>query len=137
MIDISETNLACIKLNTFQETLQGAIVFHQHSWFRSDFSKEDVKAGFQPILQDNCLHLHCPSTGPGLRSVPIFKDGNWSSSFDESDLAVGTRVRVAVKIHGISFLNRENNEWSGRCRIQHRILGMIKQRIVAEPDQSK
>ncbi len=132
VLDMSETSLACIKLNTFQETLQGAIVFHQHSWFRSDLSKEEVKAGFQPIFQNNCLHLHCPSSGPGLRTVPFYKEGEWKASFTAEDLAVGNRIRVAVKIHGISFLNKDNHEWSGRCRIQHRILGMIMQQGASE-----
>lgn len=126
VLDMSGTSLACIKLNTFQETLVNAIVYHQHGWFKSDFSKDDVKGGFQPIFQDNRLILHCPSQGAGVRGVPLYKAGQWHSTFSSTDMSVGVKIRVAVKIHGISFLNT-GDVWSGRCRLQHRILGMIVQ----------
>ena len=127
VLDMSGTSLACIKLQTLQETLIGAIVYHQYGWFKSDFSKEDVKGGFQQIFSENKLQLYCPAMGgQGVRGVPIFKD-KWSASFAPADLTVGRKIRVAVKIHGISFLNTPDNSWSGRCRLQHRILGIIVQ----------
>lgn len=129
VLDMSGTSLACIKMNTFQETLIGAIVYHQHGWFKSNLSREEVKAGFQPIFSDNKLSLYCPSAMAGqgghVRGIPLYTDGAWKTSFTPEDLVVGRRVRVAVKIHGISFLNSQDGTWSGRCRLQHRILGMI------------
>ena len=188
VLDMSETSLASIKLSTFQDTLVNAIVYHQYAWFKSDFTKEEVRYGFQPIFQDNHLVLHCPSAavtpghvgaeqghqphgghqpghqqghqprgsqrqgqGQGQRpqritGVPIFKDGAWTVASGKEDFSVGKRIRVSVKIHGISFLNRvdssrnhtnlladvpaqhvETVQWSGRCRLQHRILGIIVQ----------
>jgi hypothetical protein len=60
-----------------------------------------------------------------MRYIPIFKDGAWKK-LSADDLKLGTRIRVAVKIHGISFLNRNDGDtWSGKCRLQHRILGFI------------
>lgn len=127
VLDMSGTSLACIKMNTFQETLIGAIVYHQHGWFKSNFSREDVKGGFQPIFNDNKLTLYCPlALGQGhVRGIPVFTGGSWKPSFTAENLVVGRRIRVAVKIHGISFLNTHDGSWSGRCRLQHRILGMI------------
>lgn len=133
VLDLFETKLACIKLNTFQETLINAIVYNQMSWFKSEFTKEDVKNGFQQMIQESSLILHCPYTEPHTtgkqtyKNVPLFKNGAWIP-FSPNELKVGTRIRVAVKIHGISFLNRnENTEWSGKCRLQHRIVGIIMQ----------
>jgi hypothetical protein len=126
VLDISVSSLACIKLQTLQDTLIGAIVYHQNSWFKSDFSKEHVKANFQPIFHDNHLQLYCPSLGQGVRGVPFFHN-KWNATFSPSDLSVGRKIRVAVKIHGISFLNSADGSWSGRCRLQHRILGIIVQ----------
>ena len=132
VLDMYETNLASIKLATLQDTLINAIFYHQMGWFKSDFAKEDIKQGFQPIIQDHHLLLHCPYTEPGVgrtmyRNVPIYKNGEWGV-FSPEDLKVGTRIRVAVKIHGISFLNRNDvAEWSGKCRLQHRIIGIIIQ----------
>jgi len=134
VLDMSETNLATIKLTTLQDTLINAIMYHQMSWFKTNLAAEDVRQGFQPIIQDNKLILHCPYTdlsSPNsgkvvFKNVPIYKDG-WKD-FKPEDLKMGTRVRVAVKIHGISFLNRnESSEWSGKCRLQHKIIGIIVQ----------
>jgi hypothetical protein len=127
VLDISETSLANIKLKTLQDTIINAIVYHQSGWFKSDFSKEEIAQGFQPIINDNHLILHCPIiTSP--RAIPFYK-GGWKNTFTADDLTVGTRIRIAVKIHGISFLNRNEQasgmKWSGKCRLQHRILGVI------------
>lgn len=131
VLDMSETSLASIKLSTLQDTLINAIMYHQMAWFKTDLSSDEVRQGFQPIIQDNKLILHCPYTDMSVankifKNVPVYKEG-WGE-FNPEDLAVGTRIRVAVKIHGISFLNRnETSEWSGRCRLQHKILGIILQ----------
>ena len=121
VLDMFETSLASIKLKTLQDTIINAILYHQSGWFRSDFTKDEVTRGFQPIIQDNHLHLHCPII-PSGRGIPFYKDG-WKG-FGAEDLK-GTRIRIAVKIHGISFLNRNESTWSGKCRLQHRILGII------------
>lgn len=123
-LDMSETSLATIKLTTLQETLINSIIYHQYAWFKSNYSKEDVKNGFQPIIEGTTLILHCPNRG-----IPIYKDGDWVKN-SNVELRAGMRIRVAVKIHGISFLNRNEQrdiEWTGRSRIQHRIQGIIVQ----------
>ena len=118
VMDMAGNNLTCIKLGALQDTLLGAICYHQAAWFKSEFSKEDVKVGFQPLYSDNRLHLFCPQT------ARFFKDGQWNTS---CDMVAGCKIRVAVKLHGISFLTRPDGSWSGRCRFQHRILGIIMQ----------
>lgn len=121
ILDMSETSLGTIKLNTFQETLINSIYYHQSGWFKTNYTKEQIKEGFQPIIEDSYLILHCPSRG-----VPLFKNDDWIMA-SSNDLKPGQRIRVAVKIHGISFLNRKESEWSGKCRLQHRIQGIILQ----------
>ena len=153
VLDMSDASLASIKLNTLQDTIINAIVYHQSGWFKTEFSKEDIVAGFQPIIQNNQLQLYCPavsatcpavsatcpsdsagtpgSTGTGaaptVRSIPFFKDKGWNNAFSVEELKAGTRVRVAVKIHGISFLLGPTGQWTGRCRFQQRIIGIIYQ----------
>jgi len=125
VLDMSDTNLASIKLNTLQETLVNAIMYHQSNWFNTNFTKEEVKDGFQPIIQNNQLYLHCPLILPRQgKGIPLFK-GEWKTLSPE-DLK-DAKIRVAIKIHGISFLNRQGDTWSGRCRLQHRIVGIIVQ----------
>ena len=140
VLDMSDSNLASIKLNTLQDTIINAIVYHQSGWFKTEFSKEDIAAGFQPIIQNNQLQLYCPSdsagapatasslaAAPTVRSIPFFKDKGWNNAFSAEELKAGTRVRVAVKIHGISFLLGPKGQWTGRCRLQHRVIGIIYQ----------
>jgi hypothetical protein len=127
-LDMGVSQLACIKLNTFQETLINAIMYHQQSWFRTEHTKEEIKAGFQPMIENNHILLHCPITS---NNVPIYKDGEWKQTFAAGDMKPGQRIRVAIKIHGISFLTRSERSgeqmWGGRCRLQHRIQGVIAQ----------
>lgn len=151
VLDMSDSNLASIKLNTLQDTIINAIVYHQSGWFKTEFSKEDIAAGFQPIIQNNQLQLYCPAVSatsdaaagttssssasslaaasacPTIRSIPFFKDKGWNNAFSTEELKSGTRVRVAVKIHGISFLLGPTGQWTGRCRLQHRVIGIIYQ----------
>jgi hypothetical protein len=147
VLDMSDSNLASIKLNTLQDTIINAIVYHQSGWFKTEFSKEDIAAGFQPIIQNNQLQLYCPAdsaagtvstastastsasamAAPTVRSIPFFKDKGWNNPFSAEELKAGTRVRVAVKIHGISFLLGSTGQWTGRCRLQHRVIGIIYQ----------
>ena len=136
VLDMSSTNLACIKLNTLQETIINAIIYNQQAWFRSEYTKDQIRDGFQPIIEGQNLILHCPAA---VKNVPVYKNGQ--QQFQPDDLKPGVRIRVATKIHGISFLtknldssNNRNEEitWSGKCRLQHRIQGIIFQR---EPNQ--
>jgi len=149
VLDMTETNLASIKLNTFQDTLINAIVYHQYTWFKSNFSRDDIKAGFQQMYQDNKLILHCPAganSPTAYKGPPVFKNNVWENTISANDLKVGNRIRIAVKIHGISFLNRveiarnttnlladspipveDTVQWSGKSRLQHRIQGIIMQ----------
>ena len=129
-LDMSETSLASIKMSILQETLINAVLYHQHGWFKTEYSKDEIRNGFQPLFQENHLHFHCPigsaaSGGPSGRTVPIYRDGAWSPALAPGDLKAGMRIRIAVKIHGISFLMHET--WTGRCRLQHRIQGILVQ----------
>jgi hypothetical protein len=136
VLDMSSTNLACIKLNTLQETIINAIIYNQQAWFRSEYTKDQIRDGFQPIIEGQNLILHCPAA---VKNVPVYGTGH--QQFQPDDLKPGVRIRVATKIHGISFLTKNSDTnrraesdrnddviWSGKCRLQHRIQGIIFQR---------
>ena len=143
VIDISETNLACTKLAAFQETILHFILSHQSAWFGTDYSIEEIRSRYTPIYKDNRLILHCPiTTYSGTPGAPVYVNGAWDSSY--SHLKPGTRIRVAVKMHGISYLYNKLNHvnllaevpegvpvhgptWSGKTRIQHKIMGILVQ----------
>jgi hypothetical protein len=131
VLEMAETNLACIKLNTFQETLISSIHYNQYNWFRTEYTKEQIQQGFQPIIQGTKIIFHCPS-GDLLN---IWKDGVcMKKGLGAGELKPGTRIRLAVKLLGLSFLTKAGVEegsegepevWSGKCRIQHKIRGIV------------
>jgi hypothetical protein len=123
---MGESSLANIKLMALQETLINSILYHQASWFKSSFTKEEIKSGFIPIFHENKLVLHCPII-QGTKGIPFYKKGVWTKNITSQDIIPGSRIRIAVKIHGISFLHNSINDlrWSGRCRLQHRITGIL------------
>jgi hypothetical protein len=71
----------------------------------------------------------------------VYAGGAWDTNY--SHLQPGRRIRVAVKLHGISYLYNKNNHvnllaevpegldtratWNGKTRIQHKILGILVQ----------
>lgn len=144
VLDMSISPLACIKLNTLQETIMNAIVYHQSTWFGTHFTKEEVKDGFQQIIEGNHIVLHFYTGAKGgssntqiyrAASSPLAESGSNATLASTSkatytqltanDLRPGQRIRVGVKIHGISFLTNATGAWTGRCRLQHRIQGVI------------
>jgi hypothetical protein len=142
VIDISETNLACTKLAAFQETILQSILCHQLAWFGTEYTIEEIRSKYTPIYKDNRLILHCPlTTYSGSHGPRVYAGGVWDT--DYSQLKSGARIRVAVKLHGISYLYNKNNHvnllaevpegvdtratWNGKTRIQHKILGILLQ----------
>lgn len=121
------------KLMAIQTTLLEAICVHQSSWFGANhFSQEEILRFFQPMIENGKLHLYCPSTlqekKKGQTGIRIWKEGNWIEGVRPGFLVQGQRVRVALQIQGISLqLGVDSNEWTGRSRLQHRILGILLQ----------
>ena len=141
-LDTSGYSLVSLKLQTFQENLLEAILCNQESWFGTSYSAEDIRSGFQPFFEGSRCILHCPmftqleKQGIVPTCISLFHKGVWKTATQEH-FCVGKKIRVAIKIHGISFLVRANGsrngvrddkiQWTSRSRIQHRILGIIVQ----------
>jgi hypothetical protein len=127
VLDMGESSLANIKLSALQETLVNSILYHQSSWFKSSYTKEEIKTGFIPIFHENKLILHCPIVPSTAKGVPCYTKGKWLKQTTSNELQPGARIRLAVKIHGISFLHKSPSDlvWSGKCRLQHKIIGIL------------
>jgi hypothetical protein len=129
VLDMNDFSLPSIKLSAFQDTLINSIIYHQSAWFNTKYTKDDIKSGFIPIFQDNKLILYCPVQQVPKGNIRVYKNGSWNN-IAHDDLQPGAKVRISVKIHGISFLNKSptDMEWSGKCRLQHRITGILIQK---------
>ena len=127
------TNWVSSKLTAIQTSLLEIICASQVSWFgTSKFSREEVYRLFQPMVEGNKLHLYCPSTlqekRKGMNGIRVWKDDVWVEDVQPGFLSRGQIVRVTLQIQGISLqMGMNDTLWTGRARLQHRILGILVQ----------
>lgn len=122
-LDTSNHHILSLKLTMLQDTLLEAVHYNQSSWFSSSYKLDDVRDGFQPLYKDSKLILHCPIGSTDTH--PVWTQEGWKP-LQSSHLAVGSKVRVAIKVQGIGFLFRgDQSGWTSRSRVQHRVLGII------------
>jgi hypothetical protein len=127
------TNWIASKLTAIQTSLLEVICASQVAWFgTSKFSREEVYRLFQPMVEGNKLHLYCPSTlqekRKGMNGIRIWRDGMWVEDVQPGVLTRGQIVRVTLQIQGMSLqMGINDTSWTGRARLQHRILGILVQ----------
>lgn len=130
---ILDNSMTETKLKSIQDSLLVSLVNSQISWFgKKDFSYDDIYNLFQPMVEGNKLHLYCPSTlvekrkGNGV--IKLWKDDSFIEGVRPGLLVPGQRVRVALQLQGISLqLGMNDNQWTGRSRLQHRVVCILIQ----------
>jgi hypothetical protein len=121
------------KIQALQTTLLNSVFANQQQWFGGNiFSQDEIHRLFQPILNGTVLQLYCPSTPQekrkGMGGIRIWKDGVWEEGVQPGLFNRGQRIRVVLQIQGISLqVGASDGNWTGRSRLQHRILGIIVQ----------
>jgi hypothetical protein len=120
------------KLTSIQSGLITSLTNSQHSWFGAKkYSQSEINDFFQPMIEGNKLHLYCPSTlvekRKGTGVIKIWKEGSWIEGVRPGLFTPGQRIRVALQIQGISLQLTGDSVWTGRSRLQHRILGIFLQ----------
>jgi len=118
------------KLQALQTTLLKRILSQQSGWFSPDRTRtaEELRAGFQPMIENGCLTLYCPSATAGATNdVQVYSGGNWTRGISSSAmLAPGKQIRLAIRIQGVSFHQHPvSGAWTGKFRLQHRILAIM------------
>ncbi len=116
------------KLRTFQETILHAVLTQQKAWFPGERAKalEDIRAGFQPLIEGDTIHVYCPSTAAGIHDIQVYSKGAWTQGVRASSLQPGSTVRLAIRIQGLSFHQHlGTSTWSGKFRLQHRVLSIL------------
>lgn len=115
------------KLTMIQDMLVSAVYNNHKDWFPNRKTHLDMKTGFQPMIRGSEIHLYCPTQVEIMQTVPFFCDEEWSNTgIQKNKIEPGKRIRVAIRIQGISFLLHPNSDvWIGKYRIQHKILGML------------
>uniref|UniRef100_A0A6C0JVD9 Uncharacterized protein n=1 Tax=viral metagenome TaxID=1070528 RepID=A0A6C0JVD9_9ZZZZ len=131
VISLADNSATLLKLQSLQDMLLAHIKMKYNAWFpnqRTTAKKlTDIKAGFQPLIHGNELHLYCPIQPQIAQSVPFYSKGEWSSSGIQTGLLVpGSKIRIVLRIQGLSFhINQTTSQWSGKFRIQHKLLALL------------
>lgn len=125
----SETTQTLSKLQTLQDMVLSAVAMNSRAWFPGVQKRAtDIRAGFQPMILGQELHLYCPLYEAMAQPIPFFSAGSWIQGKPKSgSLKAGMRVRVAFRLYGISFHINPGvkQEWSGKFRLQHKIIGIL------------
>jgi hypothetical protein len=129
VLSLSDYSAILTKMTNFQETLVSAVAINSSTWFspRGGAKIVDTRAGFQSMIRGTELHLYCPVNSEIQQTVPFYSDGTWSKQgIIKEKLEPGTRIRIAIRIQGISFhIHPASQNWSGKYRIQHKILSIL------------
>lgn len=125
VLSLSEHTQTLSKLQTFQDMLLTAVISHNTNWFAGNPKRaQDVRAGFQPMIQNGELHLYYPLSEIGDQRIPVYR-GGWVSGKSQP-LKAGDRIRIAFRLYGISFHVPPNSQnWSGKFRLQHKLVGIL------------
>jgi hypothetical protein len=110
------------KLNSMQDHILKLIRESQKNWFPDFKSRgDDIRSGFQPMVEGNLLHVYCPLSTGGPYDIHVY-NGEWSRS-TKGMIKVGKHVRAVLRIQGVSFhQSAVTGAWTGKFRLQHRIL---------------
>jgi hypothetical protein len=128
-----ENTMITTKLTSLQESLLTSLSGSQISWFgKKEFTSDDIYSLFQPMVEGNKLHLYCPSTivekRKGTGVIKLWKDDSFIEGVRPGLLVPGQRIRVALQLQGISLqLGLADNQWTGRSRLQHRVMCILIQ----------
>ena len=128
VLSLAESAQTLHKLQTLQDSLLSAVNAHHSGWYDGPRRRPyEIRAGFQPMIQGDELHLYCPIYESMAQPIPIFMDGAFhKGKLPSGILKGGRRVRIAIRLHGISFHTFPGStSWSGKFRIQHKIMAVL------------
>lgn len=125
LLTLPENSPIYHKMMALQESLLLLVHQHQKSWFPdSNRTKENIQYFFQPFVEGNQLNLYCPLQSQDKKYfLHIWKEGVWSRLNAPGTLQKGDVLRIALRLQGISYqTNTQSGSWTGRFRVQHRIM---------------
>jgi hypothetical protein len=106
------------KIEELQDSVSSEIEKHSESWLTDNVQIFPI----QPWLKSGKLTLYL-SEKPDLLN---FYTSEGKCIFSDKTIKPGDIIRAIVKIHGISLQMSEDDNWTGKSRIQHHILQLYK-----------
>lgn len=120
------------KFRSLQNTILSAVNNQQFAWFGQEYrSLEQLQKLFQPMIENDILHLYCPlaiqekRTNGGESIVVFYNETPLLQGMKPPHLKTGDTVRIALRIQGISFHTHPSyGQWTGKLRLQHKIVAL-------------
>lgn len=112
------------KLGAIQEIILGQLALHPE-WLRAyGLSKEELRSSFQHLFHGTLvsLYLHGPNTDIKPAGRVWLWDHGWQRGVTQDSFKTGQRVRVAVRLQGVCFLQGEQGRT--RLRLQHQTVAV-------------
>ena len=111
------------KFYTLQEMLLAAVSMNSLIPIRKG---DEMRTGFQHLVRAMEMILYCPSQDTLSQAIQVYSNGTWTRGIQPGVLVPGARVRLAVRIQGISFhIHTTTGSWTGKFRFQHKILAIF------------
>ena len=133
VLSLAESTQTLNKLQTLQDMLLAAVNTHHTRWNIGVSANtnaiarrpQDIRAGFQPMVMNSELHLYCPTYEGVAQPISMYQGGS-KGKVKSGSLKPGAHVRIALRIHGISFhILPGSGIWTGKFRLQHKIIGVL------------
>jgi hypothetical protein len=125
-LDVSEQPAFVQKILAMQENLIQTINTNYQQYFPNKlFTIEEIRRLFQSLIEKNVLTIYIPYGRND--TIPIYEsETGWTSGISNSNniIKVGDKIRIALKIYGISY--QYIRSWTGRSRIQHQVFSIYK-----------
>jgi hypothetical protein len=131
-ISLASETQAIQKFRSLQNTILAAVNNQQYAWFNQESRPlEQLQKLFQPMIENDILHLYCPVTVQEKRSasvdtIAVFHEDTFTQGVKPSDIKAGDTIRIALRIQGISFHTHPSyGQWTGKLRLQHKIISLF------------
>lgn len=130
VISLEDSPQTLRKLLMLQDTVLSSVCSNQQRWFpQQPFIRRlsEIKGSFQPIISDTEMTLYCPINNTDIQGPNMYTEEKWLKGIQESGLLLpGTKIRVVLRLQGISFhISPHTEQWSGKFRLQHRLLAIL------------
>ena len=130
ILDMKENYPLLQKLRTFQDILISFVENNQGTFFKQSLSYDQIESQFQKLVNQSVIILYCPSseiTNIGIKPIiPIYKNSAWNPTLLSTDIMSGSNIRIIFKLVGISFQLDASKAWTGKFRIQHKIVSVFR-----------
>jgi len=122
-ITLEETKGSLLsKLEQFQKSINTELEKHPENWIEQGKIPSVVRNPLQQWIKAKRFTLYLSSDPSSLSTF----DSSGPILFSKDTIKPGDMIRVIIKIHGISLQISEEDNWTGKSRIQHHILEIYK-----------